>query len=285
MSDIIHIRCIDAVSCYDLSPTFSTKSEKHDNWEFVYIDSGTVGYVTDSVSGTLRQGELLFHRPGEVHSTVCNGKVSASIFTVIFETSSRAMEYFSCRAIKVPRELTPLLRQLIDECARTYTVSKYPLIKRPDAPRGGEQLIRNLTESFLILLMRERKNVPTSYAPSALEVSDCELVSDIRRYLSDRISERVTLDMLSEQFHFGKTHMCVMFKKVCGTSILGYHLELKMSEAKRLLREDTLTVREISERLGFESPEYFSRCFKQRIGYSPRDFRGMLITGAKLKRE
>lgn len=284
MSDIIHIKRIDSVSCFDLSPRFATRSEVHDNWEFIYIDSGMVNYTAGETEGTLRQGELLFHRPGEVHRTVCNGKVSASIFTLIFECHSREVEQFDSKVLAVPESLLSLLRSLIDECCRTYVVSKYPLKVRADAPHGGEQLIRNLTESFLILLMRHRFSAPTSVA--VREDKDTQdPAGEICRYLKEHLCERVTLDELAEQFHFGKTHMCVMFKKRMGTSIIDHHIDMKVAEAKRLLREETLTVREISERLGFDSPEYFSRCFMRRVGYSPRSFRGMLITDVKVKRD
>ena len=281
MSNLIRVTKIAGVGCYDLSPNYMNEESKHDEWEFMYIDSGTLNYVTETDSGTLKQGEILFHHPGELHRTIGGGKNSASMVTLVFECHSHAMRYFSRRAMKVPKPLMPLLRQLIDECRRTYR-SEGGACVRIDAPKGGDQVIRNLLESFLILLMREQKGELDSLHKDGIEGLNQPTI-DICNYLREHLGERVTLEELSERFHFGKSHMCVMFKRSTGKTIIDYHLDLKVAEAKRMLREETVTVREISERLGFDSPEYFSRCFFQRVGHSPRSFRNLLITGVKAK--
>lgn len=284
MSDLIHIKRIVSVCSFDLAPSFATESDMHDDWEFMYVDSGQVICTVDDHTQTLHQGDILFHRPGEMHRTVCNGKHSASIFTVIFECRSCTMSAFAGAALTVPDKLMPVLGQISRECISTFNVSVYPLTEREGAPIGGEQVIRNRIEEFLILLLRSVHSVPELGTVSARESSE-GLAAEIRRYLEAHLYDRVTIDGLTEEFHFGKTYICQRFKKSVGTSVLDYHIDLKITEAKRLLREERVTVREIADRLGFESAEYFSRCFKKRTGYSPISFRRMLITSAKVKRK
>ena len=79
------------------------------------------------------------------------------------------------------------------------------------------------------------------------------------------------------------TSSYILFTTLSGRSPISYYLDLKLNESKRLLREDNITVKQISEKLGFESPEYFSRYFKKRVGHSPRDFRKMLISNVTRK--
>lgn len=282
MSNLICINKIESVNCFDLSPKFATKLENHSNWEFIYVNSGTVTCTSYNTTCTLKQGDIIFRSPNEPHTTVCNGK-SASIFTMMFECRSHAMKAFCKKAMRVPKHLTPLLNMMINECHAVYEISKYPLKTKSDAPNGGEQIIKNLVESFLILLMRdETASAHPLGAPDTAPKSN-ELAASICAYLSDNLCRQVTLDELSSHFHFGKTHMCVTFKKSMGVSIVEYHTNLKISEAKRLLREESTSIREISERLGFESPEYFTRRFLKYTGYSPRSFRNMLITSIKVK--
>ena len=47
---------------------------------------------------------------------------------------------------------------------------------------------------------------------------------------------------------------------------MSYYLELKISEAKKLLRENELSIREISEKLAFPAPDYFTKTFKRITG-------------------
>jgi AraC-like DNA-binding protein len=54
---------------------------------------------------------------------------------------------------------------------------------------------------------------------------------------------------------------------------------LKLQAARPLLMRTNLTIKEISERCGFENPLYFSRRFSQTYGCSPSDFREQLRSG------
>ena len=284
MSNIINIRSIVAINCFDLSPSFSLDTHAHDDWEFLYADSGSFNYVSSGKRGTLKKGEILFHRPGVPHSTVCDGVHSASFFNMIIRCSSRAMLCFEGGPIKVPQELTPLLREMIDEAERSYYVSGAQLTQRPEAHDDAEQTLRNYTELFLLKLRRHICEV-NNRKLTANDTAADELTADsIASFLAQHKYDRINLDMLSEHFHFGKTYLCQKFKKTTGKSIVDYHLDLKIAEAKRLLREENIPIREISDRLGFDSPEYFSRCFKKRVGFSPRVFRSMLITGTRISR-
>lgn len=281
---LLDIKKVLAVNCFDLSPEFETVENIHNSWEFVYVDSGKILCNTPKGNIELSRGQMIFHRPGEVHGTVCNGKSSAAIFTVIFDCPSPAMDYFDERVITVSDDLMTLLRLLISESGKTYSVSMYPLTLRADAPIGAEQVILNYLEAFLLLLMREDNASENSPLYAAIPDKNM-LSSSICEYLKENLREKVTLDMLSERFHFGKVYLCDVFKKNVGTSIMNYHLDLKISEAKRMLRETKLSVSEIAEELGFESQSYFSRCFKSRVGHPPQSFRKTLINNYAVRRK
>ena len=52
-----------------------------------------------------------------------------------------------------------------------------------------------------------------------------------------------------------------------------YYTELKLEEAKRLLRENELTVRQISDRLAFGEPNYFCKTFRRFTGMTPTEYK------------
>jgi len=64
-----------------------------------------------------------------------------------------------------------------------------------------------------------------------------------------------------------------LFKDHTGLPPHQYLLELRIRKARRLLTDTTLSVEAIADELGFDSSFYFSRCFKQRTGLAPRNFR------------
>lgn len=267
--------------CYDLAPNFKSQGETHDFWELVYVDRGEIIFTADSDKHRLCQGEIVFHKPGEFHRHECDGMHSATVFILSFDCRSSAMNYYRRKYAKVPSELTSLIKRLIDECTANFAVSVYPLVSLPNAPIGGQQLIRIYLEEFLIRMMRsEEKKLTSDVLLTSAGTTENKLAEEICKYLSNHVYERVTLEELSENFHFGKSHLCGVFKKAHGDTIVSYHLKLKISEAKRLLREEKMSVSEVSERLGFENPAYFSRIFGKIVGMSPRAFRKKLINSS-----
>lgn len=63
------------------------------------------------------------------------------------------------------------------------------------------------------------------------------------------------------------------FKEYTGISPTQYHINLKTNKAKDLLITSNQSLKEIAHTLGFESPDYFFKLFKQKTGFTPSDFR------------
>ena len=279
LKNTFNVTQIVTVLFYDFAPSFYTEGESHDFWEMVYVDRGEITAIAGEKETHLRQGEVIFHKPGEFHVHKCDGTHSASVFIISFDCRSAAMKQFSQKSTRTPAELKSLMRRLIDECAVSLSVGKYPLKKLECAPIGGQQLVRIYLEEFLIGMVRSTENHHALRSVYGSHIdSDNSLANSICDYLMCHICERVTLDELREKFHFGKSHLCDVFKKSKGDTIVNYHLKLKIAEAKRMLKEENLTVSEVSQHLGFEAPAYFSRVFRKFAGMSPRAFKSKLIS-------
>lgn len=282
VKNVINVSEIITINCYELAPTYFNQGETHDFWEIVYLDRGELDLRAGDKRLKLKQGEIIFHKPNEFHSIECDGKHSASVFIVTFVCHSTAMKYFGERLIKVPLDMIPLVRRLIDESTNTFYVSRYPLTLLPNAAVGGEQLIRIYLEEFLIRLLRVGEQRSSGGSFALRDHSENALVGEIENYLVERVFERVTLEDISGRLHFGKSHLCDVFKKGTGNTIMQYHMKLKIGEAKRMLKENKLTVNKISEKLGFETPAYFSRAFSKQVGMSPREYRNALVSDGRV---
>lgn len=277
LKNTIHISRVATILCYELSPSFFTTGESHDFWELVYVDRGELNVRAGERQFRLRQGEMAFHQPNEFHGVACDGFSGASVFIITFDCRSAAMQFFCGRVTRISTELRALVKRLIEECGATFVVSAYPLEVRRDAPIGGAQMVRLYLEELLLRLIRNGEDREQVTVLRRGSVSGDTLAQCICDYLALHIYDRVTLDLLSERFHFGKSRLCEVFKESTGDSIVHYYLSLKITEAKRLLREKRMTVSEIAETLGFESPAYFSRCFRKHAGMPPSAYRDLLI--------
>lgn len=68
-------------------------------------------------------------------------------------------------------------------------------------------------------------------------------------------------------------YLSYLFKKTAGINLWDYVTQLRMTEAKRLLLTTDMRRYEISDEIGYESPEHFSKIFKKYFGVNPSEIK------------
>ena len=84
----ISIDGFNSIYYFEFGKEFTHAPEKHDFWEMVYVDSGEINAITNGLGCTLRQGQVIFHEPMEVHAHVSNNRVANTMLVISFTTKS-----------------------------------------------------------------------------------------------------------------------------------------------------------------------------------------------------
>ena len=92
-------------------------------------------------------------------------------------------------------------------------------------------------------------------------------------YMENAIDAPMDLDRMAAHFGISKGHLCRLARSELGQTVVAVWRDLKLEWARELLRETDMTVDEVSRRVGFNSPFYFSTVFSQHIGISPTSWR------------
>ncbi len=79
---------------------------------------------------------------------------------------------------------------------------------------------------------------------------------------------------VSEHVHLSSNYLSYLFKQIAGETIWEYVTKMRMEESRNLLMNTSKKRYEISDEVGYESPEHFSRIFKRYYGESPNMVRG-----------
>ncbi len=98
-------------------------------------------------------------------------------------------------------------------------------------------------------------------------------VQKIINYIQLNYAEEINLHNLSDLVHLNKSYISTVFKKETGKSMTDYITHVRLEKASEFLKYTTMSISEISDKIGFTDISYFCRCFKKINGVKPTDFR------------
>ena len=277
LQNVITVSKIVTVHYLEFDKNFAFSGESHDFWEMVYIDKGQVQVRGDDNELVLSQGEIVFHRPNEFHSIKALNS-APNFFVLSFVCNSPLMQYLEKYSATLDKPLLGFISCIIKEAESTYIIPKNDplfkkLSKRATAPIGGEQLIKTYLEQFLILLIRNilKKKEPNIF-PSK-ESMENHLVSSAKRLLEEKAEESFKVNDLCVALGYSKSYLSKLFHEQTGNTLAAYAIQVKIKRAKQLIRDGNLNFAQISDKLSFDNPQYFSRVFKRVTGMTPTEFK------------
>jgi AraC-like DNA-binding protein len=98
-------------------------------------------------------------------------------------------------------------------------------------------------------------------------------VTEAIRYVNRNINQKLTLEQVAGAVGISRTHLCAIFKKETGKTLISYFTERKITEAKRLLSTSSMSLGAISEYLGYSSQSHFQKVFHDLVDETPLSFR------------
>lgn len=105
--------------------------------------------------------------------------------------------------------------------------------------------------------------------------STSEVIEKIVSYIQANYMKNLTADELSHHFGISRTHMTRCFKEYTGFAPHEYITQLRIYNAKYLLKATNLSIEDISHQTGFSDSVYFIQVFKKMEGTTPSKFRKM----------
>lgn len=102
------------------------------------------------------------------------------------------------------------------------------------------------------------------------------IIDKARYFMQENIERAIEMPEIAEFLNISYSTFRRMFKTYTGMAPAQYYMSMKVQRAKDMLRSTTMSVKEVSFALHFETPEYFSRIFKKKTGMTPSQFREQL---------
>ena len=118
---ILTVDQLYSVHYFEYSPSYKFFGERHDFWEFLYVDKGSLRVIADEEEHSLSRGQIIFHAPGEFHALSADGVVAPNIIVVSFRCDSPAMSAFHKRITVAGAIERVLLARIVDESTAVFS--------------------------------------------------------------------------------------------------------------------------------------------------------------------
>lgn len=249
--------------------------EAHGFPELLYVEKGEHRLLLDGKETVVQQGQMILYAPWTRHGP--SGRPTASTVAIVsFEAAFPRLGQLCNRPLTVNSEQRALLVQII-------TLGKNLFQRRNPKPEGGGwlpredasvyelQQLKNLLELLLISLAepeegsgRLRGDNGDHYDRSQFEAMEC--------YMQANLTQELSLDELCQVCGVSPSQLNRICRSCCGQAPMAHLTDLRIREAKRLIRESALNFTQIAQLSGFGSVHYFSRIFRKKTGRTPSDY-------------
>lgn len=105
------------------------------------------------------------------------------------------------------------------------------------------------------------------------KASQEEIVRNVHHYLTEHLSERITIEELSRKFLLNATTLKNVFKQIYGTTIAAHMRIHRLEQAALLLQTTTDEIASIAQAVGYDSASRFTTAFREMYGETPTEFR------------
>lgn len=100
------------------------------------------------------------------------------------------------------------------------------------------------------------------------------IVAEVMRYIEDHYGDlSLNLHSVAGIFKMNAAYLNKLYRERTSHSVNDFITEVRVEQAKRLLRETSLTIEQIIDRIGWENKKYFYTVFKKHVGATPSEFR------------
>jgi AraC-like DNA-binding protein len=238
VSDIKHYCNVSVAGCSRIHP------HTINYYDLTFVTKGTMTYFANGEKCEMCENDTILLPPGTQRERL---------------EGNQRVEYVSFNFYILPDfELkTPFLMKNVITRDIRKLVDVFPQKRLSTLYRSKEKLT-NLLNYILFEILES----------FFLESNNPDIIQ-IKKFIEENICSKITLKMISDHVHLSEEYISFLFKKHTGKTVIEYVNGRKMALAKQMLESREMSLKNISESLGFENYGYFSRVFKKHFSAPP----------------
>lgn len=173
-----------------------------------------------------------------------------------------------------PYVLSSIIESIVDSCLTVFEDSIVPFISEFQAAFGIDGFAYKMSDAKEIKkLLKQKISLLINSDVDADQQKSSSLINRIKKSVEHNFSDpKFTVEQIANDMLMNYSYICSAFKKETGSTINQYIKNHRMSRAVELIHSGLHDIPEIAENVGFSDVSYFSKCFKQYFGVTPKTY-------------
>lgn len=240
---------------------FHSTMHSHDHYEIYCFLSGDAQYCVEGRRYTLTPGDVVLLTKGEVHRAELRS----------LERYCRIGVHFNLHDLPEQLDLTHLLSPFHDRPIGKFNHYPARLFAKDSWIYYLRQIAHAKDDSaalcYLLPLLCELADAFPTLQKSEL-FAQKDLAAPIMKYINRNLTEELTLEALSQEFHISQTHLNRLFRQSVGTTVWQYITVKRLFAAREKLAQG-MPPTKVCTVCGFQEYSTFYRAYKQHFGVPP----------------
>lgn len=171
--------------------------------------------------------------------------------------------------------------RLIKRMCKKYNLDEATLLKNYISSLSSEipdineiRSILGIASEYLSSIFASLSKTYSEYFTNkAFNTSEDFILNHIIEYIKRNFADNIMVSDIAHFCHCSESHINHIFKKKTDISISHYINKIRLEAAKSYLQDTDLSIKNISSRVGYNDPNYFSKVFSDMCKISPTRYR------------
>lgn len=266
--DHLHIKRYDLNNTAGISVSSYVREGKislhgHDFYEFEYIGAGAGCHVLNDRGYEMTPGMIVCLSPDDYHRYDTDEMDVRNLIVVPEATAEPICSLLSGQSFPrygvIPPEHRAQIEELFDRIGENY--------RKPSAFRDTKIL------AYTLALLSEYLTFSVCCDKNTVTWKSYSHVQKALQYIDAHFSEPLTLQDISDAVNISGAHLSSIFPSFVGCHYTEYLTQVRLKEARYLLRESQLSILEIAYKTGFGHISTMNRAFNRYFHISPSAYR------------
>ncbi|NLI59261.1 MAG: response regulator [Clostridium sp.] len=111
------------------------------------------------------------------------------------------------------------------------------------------------------------------YIDSITKSNSKDIIAEMKHYINKNYNKDINLKIIGKHLYVNPVYIGRKFKQVTGMQFNEYLHQVRIEEAKKLLRRTNMKISDVARSVGYSSTEYFTSKFKSFTNFSPSEFK------------